>query len=318
MQTPDLSASVYQLRIVAQGISPLLWRFLARGDMSLAGLHDVLQITFAWSHVHLHGFQIHGKERSMRNAFWNRLSERKYLVLLLTVASTIVVQPLAHGFLAGLIIYEVLRNLLVVTVLFIVFQRRHVRLVSLLIGLPVIASNWAHYTVPERFEPALAVIHHAFLVALLGFAVTVILRRIFERKVVGGDDVIGAICGYLLAGIAWGSLYLLVELLVPGSFSVQQAIAGRLGGWYARQSVFDYYSLMTLTTLGYGDITPIRPPATSLTWMEAVFGQFYIAVIVAQLVGLRLAEALRPPAPKSTCPPGTCAGAHQWEGPGNH
>ena len=117
---------------------------------------------------------------------------------------------------------------------------------------------------------------------------------------VGGDDVLGAICGYLLAGIAWGSLYLLVELLVPGSFSVQQAIAGQLGGWYARQAVFDYYSLMTLTTIGYGDITPIRPPATSLTWIEAMFGQFYIAVIVAQLVGLRLAEALQPTDPKST------------------
>jgi voltage-gated potassium channel len=236
----------------------------------------------------------------MKNAFLNRLQARKYLVLLLTMVATIVVQPLAQGFLGGLLISDVLRNLLVVTVLFIVFQRRHVRLMSLLIGLPVIVSNWAHYTLPERFELPLGVIHHTFLVALLGFAAAVILRRIFERKVVRGDDVIGAICGYLLAGIAWGSLYLLVELLVPGSFSVHQAIAGQLGGWYSRQSLFDYYSLMTLTTIGYGDITPIRPPATSLTWIEAMFGQFYIAVIVAQLVGLRLAEALQPPDPKST------------------
>src|SRR5262245_56178085 len=51
--------------------------------------------------------ELRHEERSMRNAFWNRLRERKYLVLLLTVASTIVVQPLAHGFLAGLILYEV-------------------------------------------------------------------------------------------------------------------------------------------------------------------------------------------------------------------
>src|SRR5262245_1613565 len=166
----------------------------------------------------------------MKNSFRNKLRERKYLVLLLTLAFTTVVQPLAHGFLAGLILYEVLRNLLVVTVLFIVFQRRHVRLVFLLIGLPVMASNWAHYTVPERFEPALAAIHHAFLGAFLAFAVAVILRRIFEQRVVGADDVIGAICGYLLGGLAWGSLYLLVDLLVPGSFSVHQAIAGQLGG----------------------------------------------------------------------------------------
>ena len=72
-------------------------------------------------------------------------------------------------------------------------------------------------------------IHHTFLVAFLGFAAAVILRRIFERKAVGADDVLGAICGYVLAGIAWRSLYLLVDLLVPGSFSVQQAIAGQLG-----------------------------------------------------------------------------------------
>jgi hypothetical protein len=62
MQTPDFSACVYQPRVVVQGISPLLWRVPARGDMSLACLHDVLQITFAWSDVYLHGFQIHGKE----------------------------------------------------------------------------------------------------------------------------------------------------------------------------------------------------------------------------------------------------------------
>lgn len=100
----------------------------------------------------------------MKNAFLNRLQARKYLVLLLTMVPTIVVQPLAQGFLGGLLISDVLRNLLVVTVLFIVFQRRHVRLMSLLIGLPVIVSNWAHYTLPERFELPLGVIHHTFLV----------------------------------------------------------------------------------------------------------------------------------------------------------
>jgi hypothetical protein len=60
----------------------------------------------------------------------------------------------------------------------------------------------------------------------LGFAVAVILRGILEWKVVQADDVLGTICGYLLAGIVWGSLYLLVELFFPGSFSVQQNLAG--------------------------------------------------------------------------------------------
>jgi len=63
MHTLDLSPSVYQLRVVVQGISPLIWRrLLIRSDMSLATLHATLQTVFAWSDMHLHGFRIHGKE----------------------------------------------------------------------------------------------------------------------------------------------------------------------------------------------------------------------------------------------------------------
>jgi voltage-gated potassium channel len=156
----------------------------------------------------------------MKHSFLNRLRERKHLVLLLTLVSTIVVQPLARGFLAGLIIYDVLHTLVVVTVFFIVFQRRRDRLVSLLIGLPVFAGGWGPYILPGRFETASEVMYHSFPVAFLGFAVAMILRGIFERKVVQADDVIGTICGYLLAGIVWANLYLLVELFFPGTFIV--------------------------------------------------------------------------------------------------
>ena len=55
--------------------------------------------------------------------------------------------------------------------------------------------------------------------------------------------------------------------------------------------MFDYFSLVTLTTMGYGDITPARAPATVFATLEAIFGQFYIAILVAQLVGLRLVQA---------------------------
>jgi hypothetical protein len=70
--------------------------------------------------------------------------------------------------------------------------------------------------------------------------------------------------------------------------------ATELEDWDRRFAVFNYFSLVTLTTMGYGDVTPARAPATMLATLEAVFGQFYIAVLVAQLVGLRLAQALQP------------------------
>jgi voltage-gated potassium channel len=168
-----------------------------------------------------------------------------------------------------------------------------------MIGLPVLAGGWAPNILPDRFEMALGVIHHGFLVVFLGFAVAMILRGIFERKEVRVDDVLGTICGYLLAGIVWGNLYLLVEIFWPGSFSMHQEIAGQLASRYTRQALFAGYSFVSLTSLGSGDIMPSSSPATSLTWLEAMFGQFYIAVIVAQLVGLRLAQALQQRDPKS-------------------
>ena len=235
----------------------------------------------------------------MGQSFLDRLRERRHLLLLLTLVATIVVQPLARGFLPGLIIYDVLHTLVVLIVFFIVFQRRWDRLVSMVFGLPVPAGGWALHILPDRYKVVLGVIHHGFLVAFLGFAVAMILRDILERKVVQADHVIGAICGYLLAGIVWGNLYLLVELFFPGSFGVRQDIGGQLANRFARQSLFTEYSFVTLTSLGSGDITPNSSPATSLTWLEAMFGQFYIAVIVAQLVGLRLAQAVQQRDPKS-------------------
>ena len=117
-----------------------------------------------------------------------------------------------------------------------------------------------------------------------------------------GDDVLGAFCGYMLSALVWANLYTLTYLLVPGAFSVKPELAWRLGEWHLRRALFDYLSFTTLTSLGYSDIAPAGPPVYSLTWIEVMFGQFYIAVVVAQLVGLKLAQAIRGNGPTSSEP----------------
>ena len=74
-------------------------------------------------------------------------------------------------------------------------------------------------------------------------------------------------------------------------------IAWRLGAWHLQRFLFNYFSVMTLTTMGYSDITPAGAPVYTLIWLEAVFGQFYSAVVVAQLVGLKLAQAIKNESP---------------------
>lgn len=113
-----------------------------------------------------------------------------------------------------------------------------------------------------------------------------LLLTIFSamREVAVGNDIspnriIGAICIYLLLGVMWSILYAFIEFLQPGSF---RGLTEQLAGTWNRDWV--YYSFVTLTTLGYGDITPVSQTARSVSLTEAIVGQFYIAVLVAGLV----------------------------------
>jgi hypothetical protein len=108
-------------------------------------------------------------------------------------------------------------------------------------------------------------VYHSAALVLVGFATFVILRNIFGQRIVGTDDVLGAVCGYLLAAGAWSNLFMLIEIFFPGSFSVSPEFGAGLDSWHGRIAVLSYVSLGSLTSVGSGAVTPIQPPATVLT-----------------------------------------------------
>ncbi len=134
------------------------------------------------------------------------------------------------------------------------------------------------------FGIPLALILGQFLIlTFCVMSVWLALDDIFNRSsVVTSNQIIGALCVYLLFGVIWAFLYEFVEYFSPGSF---KGLDSRDGG-----QAFVYYSFVTLTTLGYGDVVPIRPVAMALAYLQAVFGQVYLAVLVAGLVGMRVSS----------------------------
>jgi hypothetical protein len=98
------------------------------------------------------------------------------------------------------------------------------------------------------------------------------------------NKIVGAICIYLLLGLAWAFAYLIVEAFIPGSL---RGLDSEL--WQHNAHTMIYYSMVTLTTVGYGDISPIAPLSKFLAYMESVTGIFYTTVLVASLIGIRLA-----------------------------
>jgi hypothetical protein len=87
-------------------------------------------------------------------------------------------------------------------------------------------------------------------------------------------------------------LYSMLDAVWPGSFEVGSQLRERVQADSSRIHLFTYYSFITLTTVGYGDVTPLSMPARTCAWLEALTGQFYLAVLVAGLVGALLSKKL--------------------------
>ena len=114
-----------------------------------------------------------------------------------------------------------------------------------------------------------------------------IVFRVVRTPTVTFDSVFGAICSYLLFGLAWALSYAAIYTLLPEAFSIPEKPsfgADTGSNQFGAISQFIYHSFVTMTTLGYGDITPRDPVTRAVTWMQAVVGQFYVAVVIAWLV----------------------------------
>lgn len=114
------------------------------------------------------------------------------------------------------------------------------------------------------------------------------VRQVLFTGPIDHNKIVGSVCIYFLLGLVWAMLYTLLLELSPTTFNGVTA-----GVWEDNLPDLLYFSFVTLTTLGFGDISPAEPIAKFLVYMEAVVGQLYIAILVASLVGIRISTYRR-------------------------
>lgn len=144
-----------------------------------------------------------------------------------------------------------------------------------------------------------------FALGMLAFR---ILRDVLRTRVIVFEQICGGLCVYILIGFACALTYSGLERLQPGSFAIDRIRYGLVDDFefFVRlRSLMTYFSFITLTTLGFGDIAPVADLPRALVAVEAVFGQIYMAVFVARLVSLNLASAsatvsVEPPKPATS------------------
>ena len=153
-------------------------------------------------------------------------------------------------------------------------------------GLGITFSLLLVIVVGTLFE--LAELDVMYLLLMLGFflfTTVIAARQVLFTGEITGNKIVGAVCIFILLGLIWAMMYLLLLELDPNTLN---NVAD--DKWYNNFAFVVYFSFVTLTTLGYGDISPALPIARFLAYSEAMMGQFYIAVMVASLVGVRIAN----------------------------
>ena len=213
-----------------------------------------------------------------------------FLGLLICLVSVLLVAPFLQRYSPTV---PVLRLFLTAVLLFSIYafiKEKRALIIASLLAVPAFASNWASFFLNTS---ATHFIKDIFGALFFGYITVTILLGIFKKKTITSDLIYGSICVYLLIGLAWAYIYSALENIFPGSFNFASnhlQANPSLNGGQIPLSLFLYYSYVTLTTLGYGDITPMTPPAQSISILEAITGQFYLAILVARLVGIFISK----------------------------
>lgn len=201
-------------------------------------------------------------------------------MLLLLLGGIVFIVPVVVSYgITFRLLSDVLLTLILGSGILAVFAHRKHAIVLSVVSVIVVAVRWTEWIVPIGMLVPLREI--STLTALLVLASAVAINA-FGRDHVLADRIFGAIVLYLLIGLVWGIIYAMVDTFLPAAF------AGA-GGTKGDPTTWVYFSLVTLTTLGYGDITPVARVARSLATFEALIGQLYPAIIIARLVSLQVA-----------------------------
>ncbi len=210
-----------------------------------------------------------------------RWRESGMLVLLVLLLLAVFVMPnLVHVAGNARVVEDVLFTLILASGIVAVTEHLRLAVVLAVLSALVIVMRWGEWIVPLYILPAFR--NLSLLGALLVLAGAVAIN-VFAVGHAVRDRLFGAVVLYLLIGLIWAVAYAILDSMVPGAFAGVRKDDNAAADWA-------YFSFVTLTTVGYGDITPVARLARTLAILEALVGQLYPAVIIARLVSLQVSK----------------------------
>jgi hypothetical protein len=213
--------------------------------------------------------------------FWSDESALTSL-LVVSLGYFIVLNSMGE-FWSGRLLAHILFSFIIVAGVLTTFKKKWLSLVAIGLGAACLLLNWAVEIRPGNGLAALAV---SFNLIYLGILSAVVIAQVYSSGPVTAHRIRGAIVIYILLGVMWAFTYQVVALIIPQAFRLPEGLI--LGDPDTLRREMIYFSFVTLTTTGFGDITAVHPVARTLVVLEALVGQLYPAIVLAWLVSLAI------------------------------
>jgi amino acid transporter len=237
----------------------------------------------------------------LREALHRHLAPRRHTALLAAIVALFMIRPLIGDRAISSAVFSIV---LLVTLLFALYaiqvddllgeretllaQRKRRSIIGWALAVPAIAERLAIIYAPS---PAVYLAGTTLWLLLFIFVTWHLLRGVLRQREITSETISMSISVYLLLGFTWGLFYIVLHHVQPLAFNLGSPPAPDSGA--SEQKAFPiliYFSLTTLATIGYGDITPVSLQARYAAVAEGIMGQFYMAILVARLVGMQMSQ----------------------------
>ena len=215
-----------------------------------------------------------------------KLRKLRYLTLLIVIVSMMILSPFVSRSPLLRMINGIVLTLMLLSVVYTVKSEKWTFITGLILGIPWVIESWVRLMYPDALPPAVQSI-----TAMLfdGFVIFVLLRHIIRTKKITANIIYGSISVYIILGVFFASLYMFLTSVIQAPL-FEYVGTGTDTGAADPERLF-YFSFVTLTTLGYGDIRPVSDITRILAVIEAMTGVLYSATLIGRLIGLYVAQS---------------------------
>lgn len=215
-------------------------------------------------------------------SIWTKEKSQTAFLVLLFLQIFVIAPLMANDRFFLYILNGIVCSLFLLAGLLTLAQSRLTRLIASIFIVAVMAARWLVLTIPSQ---RLLITDNILTLCYVACFIVVVLHNVYKEGPVTKHRVRGAIAAYLLIGYFFAAAYQLLNYLVPGSLTIHSALVQQTPDL---SGIFMYFSLVTLTTVGFGDVTAVHPVARSLVMLEGVIGTLYPAILIARLVSLHI------------------------------